>query len=55
MLTTIVDGHPDLSDLFLLVALILFAVEACLVLAKQSVAVLIPAGLAFLAAAWLVL
>lgn len=55
-LAAISSGHVDLADAMFLVALIIFVVATVLCVLRQALeAALIPAGLACLALAWLVL
>jgi hypothetical protein len=50
------QGNLDLADVFFLIALLIFALEFVLALARRALPVaLTPLGLGFLAAAWLVL
>jgi hypothetical protein len=58
MIAEISSGHGDLSDVLFLVAFILFVLEAVvIVIARPAIGrgILIAAGLACLALAWLVL
>lgn len=57
MLSTVITGHADLSDVLLLVAVILFViVGAVRIMAKSSLdMILVAIGFACVALAWLVL
>lgn len=58
MLAALVAGHTDLADVFFLVAMVLFGLAALTTIDDRSVrgeAVLVPLGLAFMAAAFFVI
>jgi NADH:ubiquinone oxidoreductase subunit K len=56
ILATISEGHADGADILFLLAVVLFVVCAVVAaLEKSVVTVLLSAGLAFTALAWLVL
>jgi len=57
MFAALASGHTDLADVFFLVAMILFGLAALTTIDDRSVrgeGVLVPLGLAFMAAAFFV-